>query len=69
MKAGAYVLHLSCDHEGCNERGEYVGNRTESEAMQIARKDGWKIGRPWTQPDYCKQHRKEHGRCISTNVD
>jgi hypothetical protein len=58
MKAGAYVLHLSCDHKGCSEHGEYVGNRTETEAMREARRDGWHIGKPWTSPDYCKRHKR-----------
>lgn len=62
MKAGAYVLHLSCDHPLCHQRGEYVGNHTESEAMREARRAGWHIGRPWTAPDYCKEHKKEHKR-------
>ena len=65
MKAGAYVLHISCDHPSCHARGEYVGSRNQTEAFQVARRAGWKIGQPWTSPDYCKAHRAEHNKRTS----
>lgn len=48
MKAGAYVLHITCDHRDCMRIShEFVG-RNESEALKAARRAGWAVGRPWT---------------------
>lgn len=58
MKAGAYVLHLTCDYPGCKRQSVEFTGEDKKEAFQAARNAGWVIKNTWTGKDLCKDHRK-----------
>lgn len=58
MKAGCYVLHMTCDHPGCPRRSvEFVGE-DKKEAFKAARTAGWVTKETWTGKDLCPTHKK-----------
>lgn len=61
MKAGCYVLHLTCDQVGCHRFREFTGE-TMTDAMAKARKANWKPSRSWSGKDWCQEHSTEENR-------